>query len=40
MSNGLDQDHTQHFVGPDRDPKCLQMLSADNKSFHLHLESK
>ena len=30
MSNSLDQDQAQHFVGPDLGPNCLQRLSADN----------
>ena len=29
MSNSLDRDQAQHFVGPDLGPNCLQMLSAD-----------
>ena len=32
MSNGLDSDQDQHFVGPDLDPNCLQRLSADDLS--------
>ena len=32
MSNSLDPDQARHFVGPDLGPKCLQRLSADNKS--------
>ena len=32
VSNSLDQDQGQHFVGPDLGPNCLQRLSADNKS--------
>ena len=32
MSNSLDPDQAQHFVGPDLGLNCLQMLSADNKS--------
>ena len=31
MSNSLDPDQAQHFVGPDLDPNCLQMLLADDK---------
>ena len=31
-SLNLDQDH--HSVGPDLDPNCLEMLSADNKTYH------
>ena len=34
VSNSLDQDQDQHFVGPDLGPICLQRLSADNKSSH------
>ena len=30
MSNSLDPDQAQHFVGPDLDPNCLQRLSADD----------
>ena len=26
--NSLDPDQARHFVGPDLDPDCLQMLSA------------
>ena len=41
MSNGLDQDQAQHFVGPDLSPNCLQRLSADGKSpLHVHVERK
>ena len=29
MSNSLDPDQGQHFVGPDQGPNCLQRLSAD-----------
>ena len=32
MSNSLDPDQAQHFVGPDLGPNCLQRLSADNMS--------
>ena len=32
VSNGLDQNQVQHFVGPDLDPNLLQRLSADKKS--------
>ena len=32
MSNSLDRDQAQHFVGPDRGPNCLLMLSADGTS--------
>ena len=32
MSNSLDRDQAQHFVGPDLGPNCLQMLSADGTS--------
>ena len=32
VSNGLDQDQTRHFVGPDLGPNCLQRLSADDTS--------
>ena len=30
VSNSLDPDQAQHFVGPDPRPNCLQMLSADD----------
>ena len=29
MSNSLGPDQAGHFVGPDLDPKCLQILLAD-----------
>ena len=32
MSNSLDPDQAQHFVGSDLGPNCLQRLSADDKS--------
>ena len=32
MSNSLDPDQAQHFVGPDLGPNCLQRLSADGAS--------
>ena len=32
MSNSLDPDQDRHSVGPDLDPKCLQRLSAEDKS--------
>ena len=32
MSNCLDPDQAQHFVGPDLGPNCLQKLSADATS--------
>ena len=35
VSNGLDLDWDQHFVGPHLVPDCLQGLSADDKSFLL-----
>ena len=31
VSNSLDQDLAQHFVGPDLGPNCLQMFSIDKK---------
>ena len=31
MSNRLDPDLAQHFVGPDLGPICLQKLSADDR---------
>ena len=30
MSNSLDPNQAQHFVGPDLGPNCLQRLSADD----------
>ena len=30
VSNSLDPDQAQHFVGPDLGPNCLQKLSADD----------
>ena len=33
VSNSLDQDQAQHFVGPDLDSNCLQKLSTDNISW-------
>ena len=30
VSNSLDPDQAQCFVGPDLDPNCLQKFSADN----------
>ena len=30
MSNSLDPDQTQRFVGPDLGPNCLPRLSADD----------
>ena len=32
VSNSLDPDQDQRFVGPDLGPNCLQRLSADGKS--------
>ena len=32
VSNSLDPDLAQHFVGPDLGPNCLQRLSADDTS--------
>ena len=32
VSNSLDPDQAQHFVGPDLGPNCLQKLSADDTS--------
>ena len=32
MSNSLDPDQDRPSVGPDLGPKCLQRLSADDKS--------
>ena len=30
VSNSLDPDEAQHFVGPDLGPNCFQKLSADD----------
>ena len=30
VSNSLDPDQVQHFVGPNLGPNCLQRLSADD----------
>ena len=32
MSNNLDLDQAQRFVGPDLGPNCLKKLSVDNTS--------
>ena len=32
VSNGLDPDQDQHFVGPDLAPNCLQSLSAHDEN--------
>ena len=32
VSNSLDLDQAQHFVGPDLGPNCLQRLSAEDTS--------
>ena len=32
VSNSLDPDQDQHFVGPDLDPNCLPRLSVGDKS--------
>ena len=32
VSNSLDPDQAQHFVGPDLGTNCLQKLSADDTS--------
>ena len=32
MSNNLDPDQAQHFVGPDLDPNCFQRFQADATS--------
>ena len=37
LSNSLDPDKAQRFVGPDLGPNCLQRLSADNTLFDLIL---
>ena len=35
VSNGFGPDQDGHFVGPDPDHNCLQMLSADDKKSPL-----
>ena len=40
MSKGLDPDQDRRFVGPDLGSKCLQRLSADNKSHLARKEFK
>ena len=40
VSNSFDPDQAGHFVGPDLDTNCLQMLSADDKSHHLWGQSE
>ena len=32
VSNSLDPDQAQHFIGPDLVPNCFQKLSADDTS--------
>ena len=34
VSNSLDPDQAECFVGPDLDPNCLQRLSTEAKSCH------
>ena len=31
--------HPDHFVGPDQGPRCLQKISADDKSCHNQAKS-
>ena len=38
MSNSLDPDQAQHFVGPDLRPNCLQMLSAAIAGTELNIK--
>ena len=33
VSNSLDSDHAQHYVGPGLGPNCLQRLSAVGKEL-------
>ena len=33
VSSSLDPDEARPFVGPDLDPNCLQMVSADDMSW-------
>ena len=37
MSNSLDSDQAQQFVGPDLGPNCLPRLSADNTGTPMDL---
>ena len=39
VSNGLDLDQDGHSVCPDRDPNCLQRLSAYDKNCRKERES-
>ena len=40
VSNSLDPDQAQHFVGPDLGPNCLQRLSAVSRQQKLALAGK
>ena len=40
MSNSLDPDQAQHFVGPDLVLNCLQMLSADDTGGQRVIDSE
>ena len=35
MSNSLDPDQAQYFVGPNLGPNCLQMLSVEELKDHV-----
>ena len=39
-SNGLNPDQDRHIAGPDLDLKCLQSVSADNKSCILYCKQR
>ena len=39
MSNGLDSDQAQPFVGPDLGPNCLHGLLADNNICGLQVKT-
>ena len=39
MSNSLDPDQAQHFVGPDLDLNCLQKLPADDAGKGLNVNT-
>ena len=40
MSNSMDGDQTQSFVGPDLCPNCLEMLSAGKTKAGLVFSTK
>ena len=40
VSNSSDPDQDRHFVGSDLGPKCLKMLSADDKIKELKSKTR